>query len=113
MNGYDILSTCKKIYFSEQESDGTFLLTGDRKYFSANKSRSETFYFFFNSKGSDGGITKYKVTPAVSQDSENKYSFLYGLTQKDELEAERTGNLITLRSNDGNGWKMDLLISMN
>lgn len=113
VNGYDILSTCKKIYFSEQESDGTFLLTGDRKYFSANKSRSETFYFFFNSKGSDGGITKYKVTPAVSQDSENTYSFLYGLTQKNELEAERTGNLVTLRSNDGSGWKMDLLISMN
>lgn len=113
VNGYDILSTCKKIYFSEQESDGTFLLTGDRKYFSANKSRSETFYFFFNSKGSDGGITKYKVTPAVSQDSENKYSFLYGLTQKNELEAERTGNLVTLRANDGSGWKMDLLISMN
>ena len=113
VNGYDILSTCKKIYFSEQESDGTFLLTGDRKYFSANKSRSETFYFFFNSKGSDGGITKYKVTPAVSQDSENAYSFLYGLTQKNELEAERTGNLVTLRANDGSGWKMDLLISMN
>lgn len=113
VNGYDVLSTCKKIYFSEQESDGTFLLTGDRKYFSANKSRSETFYFFFNSKGSDGGITKYKVTPAVSQDSENKYSFLYGLTQKSELEAERTGNLVTLRANDGSGWKMDLLISMN
>ena len=113
VNGYDILSTCRKIYFSEQDSDGTFLLTGDRKYFSANKSRSETFYFFFNSKGSGGGITKYKVTPAVSQDSENKYSFLYGLTQKDELEAERTGNLVTLRSNDGSGWKMDLLISMN
>lgn len=113
VNGYDVLSTCKKIYFSEQESDGTFLLTGDRKYFSENKSRSETFYFFFNSKGSDGGITKYKVTPAVSQDSENKYSFLYGLTQKNELEAERTGNLITLRANDGSGWKMDLLISMN
>ncbi len=113
VNGYDILSSCKKIYFSEQESDGTFLLTGDRKLFSANKSQSETFYFFFNSKGSDGGITKYKVTPAVSQDKKNTYSFLYRLTQKNELEAERTGNLVTLRANDGNGWKMDLLISMN
>ncbi len=113
VNGYDILSSCKKIYFSEQESDGTFLLTGDRKYFSANKSQNETFYFFFNAKGSDGGITKYKVTPAVSQDKENTYSFLYRLTQKNELEAERTGNLVTLRESDGNGWKMDLLISMN
>lgn len=111
VNGYDILSTCKKIYFSDQESDGTFLLTGDRKYLSANKARSETFYFFFHAEGNDGGITKYKVTPAVSQDYENKYSFLYGLTQKNELEAQRTGNLITLRAGDGS-WKMDLLISM-
>lgn len=111
VNGYDILSTCKKIYFSDQESDGTFLLTGDRKYLSANKSRSETFYFFFHTKGNEGGITKYCVTPAVSQDYENKYSFLYQLTQKSELEAERTGNLVTLRTSDGS-WKMDLLISM-
>lgn len=111
VNGYDILSTCKKIYFSDQESDGTFLLTGDRKYLSANKSRSETFYFFFHTKGSEGGITKYCVTPAVSQDYENKYSFLYQLTQKSELEAERTGNLVTLRATDGS-WKLDLLISM-
>lgn len=111
VNGYDILSTCKKVYFSDQESDGTFLLTGDRKYLSANKARSETFYFFFHAEGNDGGITKYKVTPAVSQDYENKYSFLYGLTQKNELEAQRTGNLITLRAGDGS-WKMDLLISM-
>lgn len=111
VNGYDILSTCKKIYFSDQESDGTFLLTGDRKYLSANKSRSETFYFFFHTKGNEGGITKYCVTPAVSQDYENKYSFLYQLTQKSELEAERTGNLVTLRASDGS-WKLDLLISM-
>lgn len=111
VNGYDILSTCKKIYFSDQESDGTFLLTGDRKYLSGNKSRSETFYFFFHTKGSEGGITKYRVTPAVSQDYENQYSFLYQLTKKSELEAERTGNLITLRASDGS-WKLDLLISM-
>lgn len=111
VNGYDILSTCKKIYFSDQENDGTFLLTGDRKYLSENKARSETFYFFFHADGSSGGITKYKVTPAVSQDYENKHSFLYGLAQKSELEAQRTGNLITLRAGDGS-WKMDLLISM-
>lgn len=110
VNGYDILSTCKAVYFSDQESDGTFLLTGDRKYLSANKIRSETFYFFFRAEGASGGIARYKVTPAVSQDYENKYSFLYGLTQENALEAQRTGNLITLRS--GGEWKMDLLISM-
>ena len=112
VNGYDLLSTCKKIYFSEIETDGTFLLTGDRKYMSENQPRSETFYFYFVVKGSENGITKYVVTPAVSQDYENPYSFLYQLTQKSELLADRTGNLLTLRVNE-NGWKLDLLISLD
>ena len=112
VNGYDLLSTCKKIYFSETETDGTFLLTGDRKYMSENKARSETFYFYFRANGMENGITKYAVTPAVSQDYENEYSYLYQLTQKSELVANRTGNLVTLRANDGD-WKMDLLISLD
>ncbi|MBO6218089.1 MAG: hypothetical protein J6N81_00745 [Treponema sp.] len=112
VNGYDILSTCKKIYFSELETDGTFLLTGDRKYLSENKARNETFYFYFHAQGTDKGITKYAVTPAVSQDYENQYSYLYQLTQKNSLTADRTGNLVTLRVNEG-GWNMDLLISLD
>ncbi|MCR4822999.1 MAG: hypothetical protein K5873_09035, partial [Treponema sp.] len=94
VNGYDLLATCKKLFFSETESDGTFLLTGDRKYLSEGKARSETFYFYFRAKGSENGITKYSVTPAVSQDYENKYSYLYQLTEKTKLTAERTGNLV-------------------
>ena len=112
VNGYDLLTTCKKIYFSELETDGTFLLTGDRKYMSEGKTRTETFYFYFHSKGTENGITKYAVTPAVSQDYENQYSYLYQLTQKSELVADRTGNLVTLRASDGS-WKMDLLISLD
>ena len=112
VNGYDLLATCKKIYFSELETDGTFLLTGDRKYMSENKARSETFYFYFRAKRTENGITKYSVTPAVSQDYENEYSYLYQLTQKSELTADRTGNLVTLRIGDNN-WKMDLLISLD
>ena len=112
VNGYDILSTCKKIYFSETEADGTFLLTGDRKYMSENKVRSETFYFFFKTCGSEGGITKYAVTPAISQDYENEYSYLYQLTQKTELTANRTGNLVTLRASEAD-WKLDMLLSLD
>lgn len=111
VNGYDILSNCRKVYFSTQESDGTFLLTGDRKYLNENKTRSETFYFFFHADGNEEGITKYKVTPAVSQDYENTASLLYQLTQKNELEAARTGNLVTLHESK-DGWNMDLLIAM-
>ncbi|MBR4600211.1 MAG: hypothetical protein IKO39_09200 [Treponema sp.] len=112
VNGYDLLETCRKIYFSEIEADGTFLLTGDRKYMSEGKVRSETFYFYFHAKGNENGITKYTVTPAVSQDYENQYSYLYQLAQKNALSADRTGNLVTLRINDG-VWKMDLLLSLD
>lgn len=112
VNGYDILATCKKIYFSETETDGTFLLTGDRKYMSEGRARGETFYFYFHASGSENGIAKYVVTPAVSQDYENEYSYLYQLTQKNELVADRTGNLVTLRVQDG-AWNMDLLISLD
>ncbi|WP_407427116.1 hypothetical protein [Treponema sp.] len=111
-NGFDLLPTCKKIYFSELETDGTFLLTGDRKYMSENKTRTETFYFYFRAKGTDNGITKYSVTPAVSQDYENQYSYLYQLTQKSELTANRTGNLVTLKISEQN-LKLDLLISLD
>ena len=112
VNGYDILATCKKIYFSELETDGTFLLTGDRKYMSEGKARSETFYFYFHAQGTENGITKYAVTPAVSQDYENQYSYLYQLTQKNTLTADRTGNLVTLRVSDGE-WNMDVLLSLD
>jgi len=112
VNGYDILATCHKIYFSDTETDGSFLLTGDRKYLSENKVRSETFYFFFHANGTDNGLIKYAVTPAVSQDYENEYSYLYQLTQRNELVANRTGNLVTLRITDGN-WNMDLLLSLD
>lgn len=112
VNGYDLLATCKKIYFSDFETDGTFLLTGDRKYMSENKVRTETFYFYFRACGTENGVTKYAVTPAVSQDYENEYSYLYQLTKKSNLTADRTGNLVTLREGDGS-WKMDLLISLD
>ena len=35
VNGYDILKTCRKIYISEVQLDGTFLVTGDRFYLKA------------------------------------------------------------------------------
>ena len=112
VNGYDLLSGCRKIYFSEEETDGTFLLTGDRKYISDNKSKSETFYFYFHASGSQNGMTKYRVTPAVSQVREDPQSLLFQLTQKEDVTASRTGNLVTLRVNE-ESFKMDLLISMD
>ena len=37
----------KKAFFSDSETDGTFMLTGDRTYYVNNQARSETFYILF------------------------------------------------------------------
>ena len=109
VNGYDILSTCRSTYFSNQESDGTFLLTGDRKYTSDGRTRNETFYLLFKTTGSTGFSTQYAVEPAVVQDYANKFSFVYQLAHMQNLSAVKTGNLITMRLNEP-AYNMDLLI---
>lgn len=112
VNGYDMKSSCRTVYFSERGADGTFLMTADRRYMSDNKSRTETFYLLFKSKGTaDTGI-EYDVIPSVIQDYENQYSFLYQLSQKQNLSAAKTGNLVTLRVTEPN-WNMDLLLDIS
>jgi hypothetical protein len=111
VNGYDILATCRTIYFSDRESNGSFLLTGDRKYVSNRNTHDETFYLLFNATGSAGVSLQYIVKPAVVQDYVNKYSFIYQLAQKNDLSAVKTGNLITMRLNEP-AYNMDLLIDI-
>ncbi|MBQ7158949.1 MAG: hypothetical protein IJS09_05955 [Treponema sp.] len=111
VNGYDVLSTCRDVYFSTQESDGSFLLTGDRKYQTDGESRCETFYLLFHTKGAREGITQYSVTPEVTQDTTNTYSLMYQLAQKKGLTAQRTGNFISMRLKEAD-WNMDMLLSM-
>lgn len=109
VNGYDILKTCQKIYISDIKEGENFLLTGDRKYMSNKKLCSETFYMLFKHSGHKDGQLTYKVEVMVNQDSENVYSFIYQLAQKNNLTAKQTGNLITLRTSDAD-WKLDFLI---
>lgn len=111
INGYDVRATCRTIYFSDRSTDGTFLLTGDRKYISDGKTRTETFYLLFKADGSRGFCTDYDVQPAVIQDAQNIYSFLYQLSQKKKLTATKTGNLVTMRVTEPS-WNMDLLLDI-
>jgi hypothetical protein len=111
VNGADILPSCRTVYFSGCEPNGSFLLTGDRKYSLAGKSRTETFYLLFSATGSDGSRTFYTVTPAVSQDSVNEDSCMYQLTKKNRLGASKTGNLVTMQVADSS-WNMDLLLDI-
>lgn len=111
IDGQNILSSCKDIYISDRESDGSFLVTGDRKYVSKGFSLDETFYILFKSNGSRDSTTTYEVQTDLSQNFENKDSLLYKLGLKDKLSASKTGNLVTLKSNSA-GFLADLLISL-
>lgn len=111
VNGYDILKTCKKIYISKAEKNGTFLFTGDRKYYSDEKLRKETFYILFSPSKNSSSKEYLSVSTIVNQDYLNEYSFLYQLSQMNNLQARCTGNLVSLRNNDEN-WKLDLLIDL-
>lgn len=112
INGYDVLPSCRQLYFSTQESDGSFLLTGDRKYNADGKIRTETFYLLFRATGSKSGATSYHVVPSLSQDYANENSFFYRLAARSDLTATRTGNMITMRASD-DSWSSDLLITMD
>lgn len=111
VNGRNILDTCRTVYFSTKEYDGSFLLTGDRKFDSNGKSREETFYLLFKADGNCGTESGYNVEPKLIQDSRNEYSFLYWLSKKHNLKAEKTGNLVSLRSVEP-AWNMDLLLDI-
>lgn len=111
VNGYDILRTCRKIYISEVQLDGTFLITGDRVYSSDGKNRTETFHILFKTSPSENGTLNYKAAANVTQDYLNENSFLYQLSKFESLPAMRVGNLVSMRTEDPN-WKLELLIDL-
>ncbi len=112
INNSNILSITKAIFASEPESDGSFLLTGDCKYGVNGKLRTETFYFYFHSTGTKNSGTTYSVTPSLSQSTQDTSSYLYKLCQAKNLTAYKTGNLVTLRSQE-NGINVDLLVALD
>ena len=100
VNANDILSKCVQVYFSDLESDGSFLLTGDARTLFDNQTVSETFYLLFKSSGTKNSKTVYSVAPSLSQ-SQKTSTPLSAFCSASELTAERVGNLVTLRSING------------
>ena len=100
INGYNIADSLTKVFFSEPEADGSFLLTADRKYYSNQKLMTETFYMLFKTVSSTGSSVFYKVQPAIVQDNKNENSFVYKLMNKHNLTAEKTGNLVVMHVHD-------------
>ena len=112
INGYDINSSLTQIFISEQESDGTFLLTADRKYYVNQAARNETFYMLFNAVSTRGNSLSYKVQTSLTQDYENENSFIYKMAQTNNLKADKTGNLVVLHYSE-NGFVIDLLLDLD
>ena len=96
VNGYNIADSLTKVFFSETEADGSFLLTGDRKYFVGQQVRTETFYMLFKTVSSNGSSLTYKVQPSIVQDIRNENSYVYRLANVKNLTAEKTGNLVVI-----------------
>lgn len=111
VNGYDVLSSCRAVYFSDVGEDGTFLLTGDRTYTANGQKRMETFYLLFRPAGAAGFSAQYKVECSVVQDYTNVHSFMYRLASLGNLSAAKTGNLVSMRTSDPN-CRADLLIDI-
>lgn len=112
INGYNISDSLTKVFFSETEPDGTFLLTADRRYFVNQQIRTETFYLLFKTVSSNGSSLTYKVQPSIVQDYKNENSYVYKLAAIKNLTAEKTGNLVVIHYSD-NSLNADLLLDID
>ena len=96
INGYNIADSLTKVFFSETEPDGSFLLSADRRYFVNQQTRTETFYMLFKTVSSNGSSLTYRVQPSIVQDHKNENSYVYRLAAVKNLTAEKTGNLVVI-----------------
>lgn len=112
INGYNIADSLTKVFFSDTEPDGSFLLTGDRRYFVNQQVRTETFYMLFKTIGSNGSTLTYRVQPSLVQDHKNENSYIYKLSGVKNLTAEKTGNLVVIHYS-GDSVNADLLLDID
>lgn len=112
INGYNIADSLTKVFFSDTEADGSFLLTGDRKYFVGQQVRTETFYMLFKTVSSNGSSLTYRVQPSIVQDYKNENSYVYRLAAVKNLTAEKTGNLVVIHFT-GDSVNADVLLDID
>ncbi len=112
INGYNISDSLTKVFFSDTEPDGSFLLTADRRYFVNQQARTETFYMLFKTLSSSGSSLTYKVQPSIVQDFKNDNSYVYRLANVKNLTAEKTGNLVVMHFT-GDSLSVDLLLDID
>ncbi|HZK20338.1 MAG TPA: hypothetical protein VFC68_06405 [Treponemataceae bacterium] len=102
MNGNDRSESFKNYWISEPERTGAFLLTGSY----AEENKTEVFYMYFIPKDSDN------YTVSISTDNECNGFFSSLLSLQKPLTAQRTGNLVAMRTGD-EAIHIDMLLSIN
>ena len=65
----------------------------------------------FKADGRGGSEAGYNVVPQIMQAQENTNSLVYKLTKQNNLKAEKTGNLVSMRVNF-EGLTADLLLDI-
>ena len=105
VNGYNVAASTTTLVSSILAKDGSFLLTGDRRYVVSRETRTETFYLLCR-KNADGS---YRLHADVTQDAKNEYSFLYRLSRRGPLKGTMTGDLLVFRTVDPD-FRLDLVI---
>lgn len=105
VNGYNVAASTTTLVSSILAKDGSFLLTGDRRYVASRENRTETFYLLCR-KNADGS---YRLHADVTQDAKNEYSFLYRLSRRGPLKGTMTGDLLVFRTVDPD-FRLDLVI---
>ncbi len=111
VNGQDVLHTCRKVYISDVQDDGTFLVTGNRRYNGDGGMYTESFNLLFKKDATSTGLQNYHAAAAVNQGTENSDSPLYQLSQRGNMTATRVGNMVSVRENDED-FNLELLIDL-
>ena len=75
------------------------------------KLRTETFHILFKPQKDSNGFSNYAAAVNVTQDYLNTFSFVYQMTQRENLSASRIGNLVTMRVNEPN-WQLEFLVDL-
>lgn len=109
VNGYNVAGTVTTLVSSILAKDGSFLITGDRRYPAGNRWASETFYLLCRKTGAG----TYRLYADVSQDSPNPNSYLRQLAARSPIAGTLTGDLLVFRSPALQDWNLDLVIRVH
>lgn len=111
INNFDILKSCKNIYFSAPESDGSFLLTFEISSYINSQLLKETLYIYFKTNGTQNGKNLFNVETLLTQSFTSTKSLIYKFFAQRDLTAEKTGNLVVLKFSKED-FSVDLLLDV-